>query len=63
MNDPEMPQQVAEVAGTKDISSKLDEVVDVAKDNSEALNSLTSMLKGQFTDLIKYAECKKVSLN
>jgi hypothetical protein len=27
------------------------------KDNSEALNSLMSMLKGQFTDLIKYAEC------
>jgi hypothetical protein len=55
--------QVTEVAGTKDISGKLDEVADVAKDNSEALNSLTSMLKGQFTDLIKYAECKKVSLN
>jgi len=63
MNDPEMPQQVAEVAVTKDISGKLDEVADVAKDNSEALNSLTSMLKGQFTDLIKYAKYKKVSLN
>jgi hypothetical protein len=44
----------------KDISAKLDEVTDVAKDNSEALNSLTSMLKGQFTDLIKYAECKRL---
>jgi hypothetical protein len=47
----------------KDISGKLDEVADVAKDYLEALNSLTSTLKGQFTDLIKYAECKKVLLN
>jgi hypothetical protein len=39
---------VVEVTDAKDISGKLDEVADVAKDNSEALNSLTSMLKSQF---------------
>ena len=47
----------------KDNSTKLDTLTDATKDNTECLNSLTSMLKGQFSDLIKYAECKKVLLH
>lgn len=45
----------------KDNSSKLDSLSDRVKYNTEALNSLTSMLKGQFSDLIKEVECKKYS--
>ena len=44
---------------SKDNSSKLDSLSDGVKYNIEALNSLTSMLKGQFSDLIKDVECKE----
>jgi hypothetical protein len=44
---------------SKDNSSKLDSLSDGVKYNTEALNSLTSMLKGQFLDLIKDVECKE----
>jgi hypothetical protein len=40
-------------------SSKIDSLSDDVKYNTEALNSLTSMLKGQFSDLIKDVECKE----
>jgi len=43
----------------KDNSGKLDSLSEDVQYNTEALNSLTSMLKGQFSDLIKDVECKK----
>jgi len=43
---------------SKDNSTKIDSLSDDVKYNTEALNSLTSMLKGQFSDLIKDVECK-----
>jgi hypothetical protein len=44
---------------SKDNSTKIDALSDGVKYNTEALNSLTSMLKGQFSDLIKDVECKE----
>lgn len=44
----------------KDNSGKLDSLSEDVQYNTEALNSLTSMLKGQFSDLIKDVECKKL---
>jgi hypothetical protein len=43
----------------KDSSGKLDSLSDGVKENTEALNSLTFMLKGQISDLIKDVECEK----
>jgi hypothetical protein len=43
----------------KDSSDKLDSLSDGVKENTEALNSLTSMLKGQISDLIRDVECEK----
>ena len=43
---------------SKENSSKIDSLSDGVKYNTEALNSLTSMLKGQISDLIKEVECK-----
>jgi hypothetical protein len=42
----------------KDNSGKLNLISDDLKYNTDALNSLTSMLKGQFSDLAKDVECK-----
>jgi hypothetical protein len=43
----------------KDSSGKLDSLSDGVKENTEALNSLTFMLKGQISDLIRDVECEK----
>ena len=43
----------------KDNSTKLDSLSDGVKYNTETLNSLTLMLTGQLSDLIKDVKCKK----
>ena len=44
---------------TKNNSTKLDAIADDVRYNTDALNSLTSMLRGQLSDLTKDVECMK----